>query len=427
MEKFDVIVVGAGPAGSSAACRLCEDDLQVLLIERGSSPGSKNMFGGRIYPYSLDQLLGEEWKEAPIERFVTKENITFLTEDSSFTIQFEAPKAEDPTQLSFTANRARFDLWLASKAEDRGAELISGIKVEDLVFEDGGVVGVVAGGDEVRADLVIAADGAMSLLSAKAGLRAEMRPEDVEVGIKEVIELPRETIEERFNLAAEEGAASVLLGAPTEGLRGGAFLYTNLENLSLGIVIQAEDVVRKVEFHKIVEKFKGHPKISKLIEGGKVVEYSSHLIAEAGLGMLRRRYTNGLLVAGDAAGFLLNNGYTFRGVDMAIASGLAAADTFKEAKRRGDFSRSSLAYYDRLLEESSLLADLETFGGVKRYLKNPRLYSLYPRLVCSILKRMYIVNGKARDRVLKIAWDEMRREVSPIRAFGDLIGAVRNL
>jgi len=90
LEGFEVAVVGAGPAGSAAALTLAREGVQVLLVERGTFPGSKNVFGGRIYSYALKRLLGDTWKDAPIERFVRKEGITFMTSDKSFSVEFES-------------------------------------------------------------------------------------------------------------------------------------------------------------------------------------------------------------------------------------------------------------------------------------------------------------------------------------------------
>jgi len=133
LEGFEVAVVGAGPAGSAAALTLAREGVQVLLVERGTFPGAKNVFGGRIYSYAIKKLLGDSWKEAPIERFVRKEGLTFMTDDSAFTIEYES---KDP-EGSFTAKRARFDKWLADQAEKAGASLITEARVDDLMIENG--------------------------------------------------------------------------------------------------------------------------------------------------------------------------------------------------------------------------------------------------------------------------------------------------
>src|SRR3989475_5099280 len=127
LEGFDVAVVGAGPAGSAAALTLAREGVQVLLVERGTFPGSKNVFGGRIYSYALKRLLGERWKDAPVERFVRKEGITFMTADSSFSVEYES---KDPTG-SFTSIRSKFDKWLAEEAQKAGASPITDSRVDE--------------------------------------------------------------------------------------------------------------------------------------------------------------------------------------------------------------------------------------------------------------------------------------------------------
>src|SRR5437899_10464054 len=108
LEGFEAAVVGGGPAGSAAVLTLAKEGVQVLLLERGRFPGPKNVFGGRIYTYALKRLLGDRWKQAPIERFIRKEGITFMTNENSSTVEFQ-PKE---TQASCTAIRATFDKWL---------------------------------------------------------------------------------------------------------------------------------------------------------------------------------------------------------------------------------------------------------------------------------------------------------------------------
>ncbi len=422
MERFDVVIVGAGPAGSAAATALAKMGYEVLLVERGNVPGQKNMFGGRIYSYPLKRLLGEAWKKAPVERFVTREHMVFMDDDSAVSVQYDSPTTPDREAPSFTALRGSFDNWLAEQAEEAGAMLITGIKVDELWRENGHVKGVIAGRDRVQSDLVIAADGAISLMAESAGLRGQLRSGEVSIGVKETIELSEREIEERFNLAEDEGAAFVYAGYATNWIPGGGFLYTNKSTLSLGIVAKAKDVsLRKLEVQDLVEAFKLHPTVQRLVRRGKAIEYSAHLIPDMGIGMMPQTYGNGVLVAGDAGGFLLNNGYTFRGVDLAIASGMAAADAYHAARQTGDFSASSLRGYVERLRDHSVLDDLLTFRKAPDYLKNARLYSDYPRLLCDFMESLYTIDGKPKDRVALAFLKEAARKVSLPGAVVDLV------
>ncbi len=421
-EGFEVAVVGAGPAGSAAALTLAKEGVQVLLIERGSFPGSKNVFGGRIYSYALKRLIGERWKAAPVERFIRKEGITFLKSDSAFGIEYEAT---DPT-LSFTAVRAKFDKWLAEQAEKAGASLISDARVDDLIIDNGRVRGIVAGQDKIPTEAVIACDGTTTGLARKAGLVEMLEPQSVSMGMKDVIELPTETIDERFGLEEGEGAANVFVGSPTDGVRGGGFLYTNKESIALGLVVGAEDVSsKKIPSHSLMDKLRNHPRIKRLVKNGKTVEYDAHMIPEAGPGMLTRPYTGGMLVAGDAAGHLLNNGYTFRGVDMAITAGIVAAETLLEARKKKDYSASALQSYETRLRKEPSLSDMYRFKRVPKYLRNNRLYGVYPELICAAAEAVYRVDGTSKKKIFKELRGQAKGRVSTLSLIRDLLGGMR--
>ena len=422
LEGFEVAVVGAGPAGSAAALTLAREGVQVLLVERGTFPGSKNVFGGRIYSYALKRLLGERWKDAPVERFVRKEGITFMTADSSFSVEYES---KDPTG-SFTSIRSKFDKWLAEEAEKAGASLITDSRVDDLVLERGIVKGIIAGPDKIPTDVVIACDGTTTNLARKAGLASMLEPGEVSIGMKDVIELPADKMEERLGLEPEEGAAHVFVGECSGGLRGGGFLYTNKDSLALGMVVGADDIsTKKVPSHTLMDRLRNHRKVRRLIRGGKTIEYDAHMIPEAGPKMLTRPYTGGMLVAGDAAGHLLNNGYTFRGVDMAIVSGIAAAQTILEARKRKDYSAQSLQTYARRLREEPALKDMYTFSKVPRYLRNNRLYNVYPELVCNAAEAIYRVDGNRKRKIYKELRTQTKGKVSTISLIRDLLAGAR--
>jgi len=422
LEGFEVAVVGAGPAGSAAALTLAREGVQVLLVERGTFPGSKNVFGGRIYSYALKRLLGERWKDAPVERFVRKEGITFMTADSSFSVEYES---KDPTG-SFTSIRSKFDKWLAEEAEKAGASLITDSRVDDLVLERGIVKGIIAGPDKIPTDVVIACDGTTTNLARKAGLASMLEPREVSIGMKDVIELPADKMEERLGLEPEEGAAHVFVGECSGGLRGGGFLYTNKDSLALGMVVGADDIsTKKVPSHTLMDRLRNHRKVRRLIRGGKTIEYDAHMIPEAGPKMLTRPYTGGMLVAGDAAGHLLNNGYTFRGVDMAIVSGIAAAQTILGARKRKDYSAQSLQTYARRLREEPALKDMYTFSKVPRYLRNNRLYNVYPELVCNAAEAIYRVDGNRKRKIYKELRTQTKGKVSTISLIRDLLAGAR--
>jgi len=412
-EKFDCIIVGAGPAGSTAAYELARQGLEVLLVERGDTAGSKNMMGGRLYCYSLHRIIPNFWEEAPVERRVEKEELSFLTEHGAMTISLDNEALGEAPSHSYVVLRADFDAWLAGKAEEAGAMIATGIRVDDLLWAGGKVCGIKAGEDEILSDVVIAADGVNSLLAQKAGLRGELRPEHVSVGAKSVIALPKKTIEDRFCLRENEGAARLFVGAGTKGAPGGGFLYTNKESVSFGLVFNLGALVEAgVSVAEAVEDFKFHPAIRPLFEGGEVVEYSAHLVPEAGLAMKPRLFTGGMLVAGDAAGFVINTGFMVRGMDLAVTSGALAAKAVITAKEKGDFSADTLKIYEDFLRQSHVYSDLEAYKNVPELLEEPDMYTTFPSLAVDILTDLFKVKGNPPERVQKMVMRHLRQKTS---------------
>lgn len=410
---------------------LAQAGLKVAVFERGEQPGAKNMFGGVLYyTEALSEILPDFWEQAPIERYVTRHDLTFLTDDSSFSVSFTDKEFGRPPYNGVTLLRAKFDPWYARKAEEAGAFLIPETVVDDLIWDGDKVIGVSTqrSDGEVYADAVIVADGANSLLAQKAGLRKEFSGSSFAVAAKEILALPAEAIEERFSLANGEGLAQSFVGVATKGMEGGAFLYTNRASLSLGVVVRLSSLQeRKISIAEVLEDFKNHPHIQPVIRDTILKEYSGHLIPEEGLNMVPELCGNGLLIAGDAAGFLLSTGLTLQGMNFAIASGFAAAQALKMARQKGDFSKKGLACYKDLLERSFVLKDLKTFRHAPSFQANPRIYELYPSLVCGISKSMFQVTGQPRKKVLSLVRAEMKGKISPWRLVKDIIQVGRAL
>jgi len=424
-EKFDVAIVGAGPAGVTAALGLAKAGLNVVLFERGEQPGQKNMFGGVLhYSETLNELVPDFWKYAPVERHITKYKTTLLTSDASLTFSFEDEKFAAPPYNGFSLLRAKFDRWYAREAREAGALLVPETTVEDLLWEGSQVIGVQTGRSDgtVFADCVILADGANSLLAKKAGLRGDLSSSDFAVAAKEVLALPKEIIEERFQLTGNEGEAHIFVGECTQGIEGGAFLYTNKSTLSIGVVAKLSALKkRKISIADILEHFKTRPVLKTAVKGTTLKEYSGHLIPETGIHMMPRLYGNGVLLAGDAAGFVCSTGLTLEGMNFAMASGLTAAHTVKAAKDKGDFSEKQLAFYKKELEKSFVLKDLNTFRYAPELLANPNLYDLYPALACRIANSIYRVDGQPRKKIMQIFKSQMKGKISMWRLMKDVI------
>jgi len=408
-EKFDAIVVGAGPAGSTAALKLAQAGLSVVLIERGESAGSKNLSGGVLYGRVLDDLIPGFVEEAPIERHITNHVTTFLTQEGWFGLDFKTCAFGAPPYNGYTVLRAKFDRWLAEKAEEAGVMTITGIRVERLERDGERISGVKAGDDVLLADAVIAADGANSFLAQQAGLRGRIAPRHIAVGVKSLVGLPRETIEDRFHLTGGEGAACALVGEVTHGVAGGGFLYTNAESLSVGVVMRLDDLAKTGrESAQIAEDFLHHPLIAPLVKGGKLLEYGAHLVPEGGLEMMPRPGMPGMLVAGDAAGLTINNALVVRGMDLAIGSGIAAAEAVLAAKEKGDFAAGMVSDYTRRLEDSFVMKDMRTYARAPGFLETERLYTTYPTFVVDLMTRIFASTGAPKEHILSTAMQSMK-------------------
>lgn len=409
MEKFQVIVVGGGPAGAAAAYAAAKAGAEVLLLERGADFGSKTVSGGLLYTHVLKDLYGDFWSEEqpPFERWISRYVLGILGDSSATLVDYYDPAFGNPPFNTVSVLRSRLDKWLAKKAQEAGVAVATGVRVDDLAMDGQRVKGVVSGGDQIDADITILCDGVNSLLAKKRGFRQEWRGSALGIGVKQVIELPAGKLEERFLLRGLEGVEYTFLGRPA-GVEGGAFLYTNRESLSLGIILNMESVVEKgVEMSEVTEEFKSHPLISKLIADGTLVEYSTCLVAEGGIEMVPTLFGDGFLVAGSAAGFVLNNGFNLRGMDFAIGSGKIAGEVAARAVKAGDTSKRALAEYEQRLANSFVLRDLRRYRNYPKFFTKRRLYKEYPEIVNSFLHEMYTVTGEDRGHM----WDVLRRQM----------------
>ncbi len=427
MEKFDVIVVGAGPAGSTAGLLLAQAGLNVLMVERGQYPGSKNVSGGLVYSKLASHILPDFWNSAPVERAITTHQLALLSENASVALDFRSQEASQPPYNAFSVLRARFDPWLAKQAEEAGATLITGVTVDSLLVENGRVTGVQAGPDQIGADVVVVAEGTRSLLLKQAGLREDFHPHDVSLGVKEVIALPEKTIEERFLCTPETGMAYTFVGH-TCGIEGGGFLYTNKASLSLGIVVKIDALYQsKLQPHQVLDEFKGHPLVARLIDSGEVVEYSAQTVHRGGFHLMSKLYGDGYVVAGSAARLLLNNIMTLRGMDFAMISSTAAAKTILAAREKGTYSAATLAEYETNLKQTSIYQDWQTFKATYPLLENKRLFKLYPDLACKVMEELFAPTTQPGLKALAALREEMKGKLSMLDLVKDVYQVSRGI
>lgn len=426
-EKVDVVVIGAGLAGLSCAYELAGAGLDVLVVERGDYPGAKNVTGGRLYLNPIRPLAPDLLDGAPFERPVVQERLTMMAESGAVTVAFTGDRLRQTPPHSVTILRSRFDRWLGEKVSDRGAFIIPKNQVNELVTHNGKVIGIQAD-EEIHADVVVAADGVLSFIAEKAGLRPPLQPKNYAVGIKEVIELPAQTIADRFGVGPDEGAAQLFFGTITQGMIGGGFLYTNRESLSLGLVVGIEALMHHdppVESHALFDQFKARPEVAALIAGGQTVEYAAHVIPEGGIAAVPPLVTDGLLLVGDAAGLALNMGITVRGMDFAIASGTLAARAILNAREAKDFSKAGLASYETALKSSFVWQDLTTFQNVLPVLDNPRWFSLYPAVACDLFQQLFWIGEGAKPRFSLTALTLVRDRLLSLDTLKDALSLLK--
>lgn len=360
-DRFNCIVVGGGLAGLTAAYVMAKEGLAVLLVERATICGSKNVTGGKICSHSIEKVFPDFANSAPVEREITTERVCSWSGD-------EIPCKDELTpSRSYSVIRAKLDSWLAAQAEDAGVMLIQGIVITDLIVRNGKVCGVIADGDEVEADIVVLAEGINGLLARKLGMITELDPAHTCIGTKEVIELGEDIINERFNLASGEGAELMYMGDRTKGQYADGFIYTNKTSVSVGIEFLISDIYNTDKsVPEMLEEFKELPEVAAFIAGGHLVEYSAHLVKKGGYDESVKLYGDGVLLAGDTAGLVANLGWAVRGMDMAVESGRLAAETVIKSSETGNFSAESLRSYQDEIETSFIVEDMKLCG---EYLK----------------------------------------------------------
>jgi len=395
-DRFDVIVVGAGPAGLAAAKTCAAGGLLTLVLERGAAPGVKNVMGGVIYTRPTAEVFPDFHKQAPLERCIIQQDAWVLTPDSALKLGYRSTRFQADPPNAFTCFRVRLDKYFADQAQQAGALLVCETKVEEVLRERGQVIGVRAGREEgeVFAPIVILSEGVNCELALALGMQTPLRNEDVASAVKEVIALDPGIIAERFNLQDDEGATIECFGDATLGTLGTGFIYTNRETLSVGVGgLLSEWAKLKLTPHDFLQRFKQHPMIAPLLAGGETVEYLSHMIPEGGFHRVPQLFANGLMIAGDAA--MLVNGLHREGANHALRSGQLAGETAILAHQRGDFTMQTLQEYRRRLrEDAPTLRDLRKYRNTSRFIaQNPYLLQLYPQLASEAAYEMLTVDG----------------------------------
>jgi electron transfer flavoprotein-quinone oxidoreductase len=423
-ERFDAIVVGAGPSGNAAAHTMAQAGLNVLQLERGEYPGSKNVQGAILYADALERLMPDFRDDAPLERHVIEQRIWMMDDASHTGMHYRSEMFNEDKPNRYTIIRAQFDRWFSRRVRDAGTTLLCETTVTELLRDTHDrVIGVRTDrhGGALLADVVVLAEGVNGLTGQTAGLRDELKPKDVALAVKEMHFLPEEVIESRFGLRGGEGVVIEAMGTITKGMTGTAFLYTNRESISIGIGCLVDDFTRTGQSpYGLLDAFKAHPSVAPLLVGSEVKEYAAHLIPEGGYNAVPKLFGDGWLVVGDAAHLV--NAVHREGSNLAMTSGRMAGETIVRLKRtREPCNAANLASYRKALDESFVMKDMKKYRKVPDLLfKNRQFLDLYPRLLSQAAQTIFRVDGtdkKSKER-------EIMRSMRSARGLRGLLGDV---
>jgi electron transfer flavoprotein-quinone oxidoreductase len=366
MDKVQCVVVGAGPSGSACALSLARMGVETVVLERGQRAGEKNVASFVLMTPVLDRLIPDFRDEAPLERLVSDHCFAYLGEKDLLQLRWRMQEHTD-RGLAYTAYRSKFDAWLAGKAVEAGAELLTGVLVTDLIIENGRVTGVRIGDEELRADVVVGADGIHTVVGRAAGL-VEDDPRTYMLGVKEILDLPPEVLEDRFQLSPGEGICYEMAGYAVEDIMGVASLYTNNDSISLAIFGWVDQLrERGIDLHDRLQRMKEHPFVASCIAGAELREYQAKIISNGGRMDFGKLYSDGVLLCGEAGGFM---NYTYVGVPPGMLSGMMAAETIALAHKKGDYSADTLSGYITCLEKTGLARMLYNSRTTSKYLVN---------------------------------------------------------
>jgi len=413
-EKFDAIVVGAGPSGNAAAYTLAKAGRKVLQIERGETPGSKNVQGAILYSDALERIIPDFRDDAPLERHIIEQRMWVLDDESFVGTHYRSDEFNKPPYNRYTIIRAQFDKWFSQKVQEAGALLICETTVTDLLMDGPRVIGVQTdrSGGAIYADVVILADGVNSILARKAGFHPELDPKDVALAVKEIHFMPEETVDSRFNVAGEAGVVIEMFGKITQGMMGTGFLYTNKDSLTIGVGCMLSDFkAQKCSPYRLLEEMKAHPAIKPLLEGGEMKEYCAHLIPEGGYKAMPKLYGDGWIIVGDSGMFV--NAVHREGSNLAMTTGRLAAETVIElAGEDQPCTAKNLARYRAKLDQSFVMKDLKKYQEMPSvFHRNPQFFNDYPELLNRAAHTMLKVDGvdkKTKEREIRNNFTQKR-------------------
>ncbi len=372
----DILIVGGGPAGMSAALRLAQlqeekggEPLAIAVIEKAREAGAHMLSGAVLDPSALRQLIPDfEAKGAPLAAPVVRDDVYFLTESSKLRFPITPPPMNNHGNYIISLNT--FVKWLGAQVEAAGVDIFSGFSASEVLYEGSKVVGVRTGdrgigrhgekkgvfepGVDIKAKVTIFCDGVRGNLT-KALIRTlaldeGRQPQMYAIGIKELWEVPKDRI--------RPGTVIHTMGYPLKQEEfGGAFVYAMPDGvLSMGFVTGLDYKDPLFDPHMAYQRFKQHPFMAALLKDATLVRYGAKAIPEGGWHTIPRVHMDGALIAGDAGAFL--NSMRIKGIHLAMRTGMLAAETAFEAVRANDTSLQTLAAYQTRIDTSDVRKEL---------------------------------------------------------------------
>jgi len=278
MEHYDVAIIGGGSAGLAALKRLSDLNKQAILIEAGKKVGSKNISGGILYSkkpkhgktHNVEDVYPEFLQDGPIERKITQYMLHATSHDKVFTMDLTAAH-EYQANFGYSVLLNRLNGWFAKhageSAERQGGGIVSGVHVRLISWQDEKTIIETDELEPFEAKAVIAADGVNSEIAEMTGARAKFTPEQLYQGVKVIVKLPEEIIEQRFEIGPDEGVAHLFAGDITLNHIGGGFLYTNLDTLSAGAVYHYDSLMNKPsEPYMLINALLKNPLVGEFIK-----------------------------------------------------------------------------------------------------------------------------------------------------------------
>ncbi len=376
MVSTDVLIVGAGPSGLSAAIHLANklkengDMKKVTVIEKGGTVGAHILSGAVIKTEAFEELLSEEeFENLPFDSEVIFDETLRLTKDGAIKLPFHPPYMNNMGNQ--IASLGQICKYLAEIAESKGVEIYTGFAVNEILYDDGKVIGVktidtgvdhhgnrlknFVEGTSIKADITIFAEGTRGSLAKKLinrfDLDAGKNPQIYSLGVKELWSVPEGNI--------EAGRVYHTFGYPLNNNEefGGGFIYGLKDNkVALGLVVGLDYVDPTFDIHAAMQVWKQHPRVSKILQGGKIIEFGAKTLPEGGYLAMPKLYEDNFMIVGDSAGLVAMP--ALKGVHLAVASGICAAKAAALALFKNDTSEAQLAHYAELIENSRIRKEL---------------------------------------------------------------------